>query len=87
MTGDCHVQFFGKGVDTYFQARVGYEVASLHFQSMYIAIFRRLVAHFMIFLFSRQFQVLSGLVLRFFFFFFFFLVFFLVGATFAKYDY
>jgi NADH:ubiquinone oxidoreductase subunit H len=36
MTGDCHVWFFGKGVDTYFQARVGYEAAPLLFQSMYI---------------------------------------------------
>lgn len=45
MTGDCHVRFFGKGVDTYFQARAGYEAAPLLFQSMYIAFFRRLAAH------------------------------------------
>jgi hypothetical protein len=40
MTGDCHVQFFGKGIDTYFQAQAGYEVTPLLFQSMYI-IFKR----------------------------------------------
>jgi NADH:ubiquinone oxidoreductase subunit H len=34
--GDYHVQFFGKGVDTYFQARANYEAAPLLFQSMYI---------------------------------------------------
>jgi NADH:ubiquinone oxidoreductase subunit H len=36
MTDDCHVQFFRKGVNTYFQAQASYEVAPLFFQSMYI---------------------------------------------------
>jgi hypothetical protein len=52
MATNYHIQFFGKGVDIYFQARSSYEVTPLLFQSMYLAFFRRLVVHFRFFNFQ-----------------------------------
>jgi len=43
MGSNYHVQFFGKGVDIYFQAQSSYQVTPLFFQSMYIAFFRSFI--------------------------------------------
>jgi hypothetical protein len=63
MGSNYHVQFFGKGVDIYFQAQSSYQATPLFFQSMYIVFFRSFILDIL------NFQAISksiSLVLRFF---------------------
>jgi len=83
MGSNYHVQFFGRGVDIYFQAQSSYQATPLFFQSMYIAFafFRSFILVIL-----EQFQVLCSLVLRLLFFWYIY-IYIWVHATFSQYHY